>query len=101
VLEPPIDPMLAKLVDELPAAEGLLFEPKWDGFRAIVFRTADDVFIQSRDRRPLDRYVHGSSTVGAVAPNRAAPEGTERCCSLVLLPRNAATDCRQIRRNSP
>jgi ATP-dependent DNA ligase len=33
-----------------------LFEPKWDGFRAIVFRGEDDVFIQSRDQRPLDRY---------------------------------------------
>jgi ATP-dependent DNA ligase len=54
--EPPIEPMLAKLAEELPPEGGFLFEPKWDGFRAIVFRTADDVFIQSRDRRPLDRY---------------------------------------------
>ena len=48
--------MLAKLADSLPTATGYLFEPKWDGFRAIVFRTADDVYIQSRDLRPLDRY---------------------------------------------
>ena len=48
--------MLAKLADELPAASDFLFEPKWDGFRAIVFRSASDVFIQSRDLRPLDRY---------------------------------------------
>ena len=48
--------MLAKLVDAIPDAPGLLFEPKWDGFRSIVFRTADDVFIQSRDLKPLDRY---------------------------------------------
>jgi ATP-dependent DNA ligase len=47
--------MLAKLTDELPAGD-YLYEPKWDGFRAIVFRGADDVFIQSRDSRPLDRY---------------------------------------------
>src|SRR5581483_2497523 len=53
---PPIEPMLAKLVDALPAEEGFLFEPKWDGFRAIVFRQAEDVYIQSRDLRPLDRY---------------------------------------------
>jgi len=53
---PPIEPMLAKLVDTIPAAEGFLFEPKWDGFRAIIFRTKDDVYIQSRDLRPLDRY---------------------------------------------
>jgi ATP-dependent DNA ligase len=55
VVEPPIEPMLAKLAGELPAAGDYLFEPKWDGFRAIVFRGAE-VFIQSRDLRPLDRY---------------------------------------------
>ena len=55
-LTPPIEPMLARLADELPAGEGFLFEPKWDGFRAIVFRSATDVYIQSRDQRPLDRY---------------------------------------------
>src|SRR5688572_16631795 len=48
--------MLAKLTDELPAGPGFLFEPKWDGFRALVFCGADDVFIQSRDLRPFDRY---------------------------------------------
>ena len=47
--------MLAKLADELPSGN-YLYEPKWDGFRAIVFRSADGVFIQSRDTRPLDRY---------------------------------------------
>src|ERR1700740_59317 len=48
--------MLAKLVDSLPTGDGFMFEPKWDGFRAIVFRSADDVYIQSRDLKPLDRY---------------------------------------------
>src|SRR5687767_10953131 len=48
--------MLAKLAEELPAGPDLLYEPKWDGFRAIVFRGTSDVFIQSRDLRPLDRY---------------------------------------------
>jgi ATP-dependent DNA ligase len=48
--------MLAKLADTLPAAGPFLFEPKWDGFRAIAFRGASDLFIQSRDLRPLDRY---------------------------------------------
>ena len=55
-LAPPIEPMLAKLADELPPAGAYLYEPKWDGFRAIVFRGASDVYIQSRDSRPLDRY---------------------------------------------
>src|SRR5262245_31719832 len=54
-VKPPIEPMLAKLADELPAGD-YLYEPKWDGFRAIVFRGEDDVYIQSRDSRPLDRY---------------------------------------------
>ncbi len=56
VLVPPLEPMLAKLVDRLPSADGFMFEPEWDGFRAIVFRTADHGHIQSRDLRPLDRY---------------------------------------------
>jgi len=54
-IAPPVEPMLAKLADELPAGP-YLYEPKWDGFRAIVFRGADDIYIQSRDSRPLDRY---------------------------------------------
>src|SRR4249919_3962549 len=48
--------MLAKLATELPAAGAFLYEPKWDGFRAIVFRGGDKVYIQSRDLKPLDRY---------------------------------------------
>ena len=48
--------MLAKLATELPAGGPFVFEPKWDGFRAIVFRRGSALFIQSRDLRPLDRY---------------------------------------------
>ncbi|HEX6736688.1 MAG TPA: ATP-dependent DNA ligase [Vicinamibacteria bacterium] len=55
-IEPPVEPMLAQLATELPAGEGWLFEPKWDGFRAIVFRDRDRLYLQSRDLRPLDRY---------------------------------------------
>jgi ATP-dependent DNA ligase len=55
-IEPPIEPMLAKLAETLPVADGLFYEPKWDGFRAIVFRGGGDAYIQSRDLRPLDRY---------------------------------------------
>jgi ATP-dependent DNA ligase len=54
-LKPPIEPMLAKLAEELPDGD-YLYEPKWDGFRAIVFRDGDEIYIQSRDGRPLDRY---------------------------------------------
>jgi ATP-dependent DNA ligase len=55
-LAPPIDPMLAKLARELPRAPGLVYEPKWDGFRCLVFRDGDELFLQSRNARPLLRY---------------------------------------------
>lgn len=55
-VNPPISPMLAKRVSELPRAGEWIFEPKWDGFRALVFRDGDEVFIQSRDEKPLNRY---------------------------------------------
>jgi ATP-dependent DNA ligase len=55
-VSPPIEPMLAKLADTLPPQGGFLYEPKWDGFRSIVFRGTDEVYIQSRDLRPFDRY---------------------------------------------
>jgi ATP-dependent DNA ligase len=54
-IQPPVEPMLATLADGIPSGD-FLYEPKWDGFRAIVFRGGGDVFIQSRDLRPLDRY---------------------------------------------
>ena len=55
-VSPPVLPMLAKRVGELPTGEGWLFEPKWDGFRALVFRDGDEIFLQSRDEKPLGRY---------------------------------------------
>lgn len=55
-LDPPVEPMLAKAAAELPEGDGWLYEPKWDGFRALVFRDGDELLIQSRDKKPLDRY---------------------------------------------
>jgi ATP-dependent DNA ligase len=55
-LDPPIEPMLAKLATDLPDAGPFIYEPKWDGFRAIVYRGGGEVYMQSRDLRPLDRY---------------------------------------------
>ncbi len=49
--------MLAKVAEAIPPEGDVLYEPKWDGFRAIVFRSKGDVYIQSRDSRPLDRYL--------------------------------------------
>jgi len=75
-IEPPIEPMLAKLAEELPTGGGFLYEPKWDGFRAIVFRGDADLYIQSRDLRPLDRYfpeLHDALLAGL--PRRSVVDG--------------------------
>lgn len=48
--------MLAKRVDEIPTEGDWIFEPKWDGFRALIFRDGEEILIQSRDQKPLDRY---------------------------------------------
>jgi ATP-dependent DNA ligase len=55
-VNPPLLPMLATRVAELPPGEGWIFEPKWDGFRTLIFRDGDELFIQSRDEKPLERY---------------------------------------------
>src|SRR5215213_9371807 len=55
-VNPPILPMLAKRVAELPQGGDWIFEPKWDGFRALIFRDGEEVLIQSRDEKPLNRY---------------------------------------------
>lgn len=56
VVPPPVAPMLAKATSTLPEGGDICYEPKWDGFRAIVFRAGDDVEIGSRNERPLTRY---------------------------------------------
>ncbi|MFD9889213.1 ATP-dependent DNA ligase [Amycolatopsis sp. NPDC059027] len=53
---PPVRPMLAKAVHEVPRAAGLSYEPKWDGFRCVVFRDGDEIELGSRNDRPLTRY---------------------------------------------
>ena len=55
-MNPPVLPMLAKRVDHLPEGSAWIFEPKWDGFRTLVFRDGDEILIQSRDEKPLNRY---------------------------------------------
>jgi len=55
-VNPPILPMLSKRTAELPTTGAWIFEPKWDGFRALVFRDADEILVQSRDEKPLHRY---------------------------------------------
>jgi ATP-dependent DNA ligase len=55
-LEPPIQPQLAKSAKDLPDGDGWVYEPKWDGFRTIVFRDGDEVYLQSRNGKPMNRY---------------------------------------------
>src|SRR3954464_7432368 len=55
-LRPPVLPQLARPRKTLPTGEGWVYEPKWDGFRALAFVDGDDVYLQSRNGRPLSRY---------------------------------------------
>jgi ATP-dependent DNA ligase len=75
-VNPPVLPMLAKRVSELPTGETWLFEPKWDGFRTLIFRDGDELFIQSRDEKPLDRYFPElAAPLKAQLPKKCALDG--------------------------
>jgi ATP-dependent DNA ligase len=75
-VNPPVLPMLAKRVDALPAGDEWIFEPKWDGFRTLIFRDGDDLYIQSRDEKPLDRYFPELvSTLKAQLPPQCVLDG--------------------------
>ena len=73
---PPVKPMLAKLARSIPTTDGLLFEPKWDGFRCIVFRDGDEIELASRNQRPFNRYFPELLPVLAQAlPERCVVDG--------------------------
>ena len=55
-IQPPVKPMLAKLARKIPDGDGWIFEPKWDGFRCVVFRDGDRLELVSRNLKPLGRY---------------------------------------------
>lgn len=55
-VNPPVLPMLAKRIDALPPGDAFLFEPKWDGFRALIFKDGNEIEIQSREEKPLNRF---------------------------------------------
>jgi ATP-dependent DNA ligase len=75
-VNPPILPMLANRVGELPTGDGWIFEPKWDGFRTLIFRDGDELFIQSRDEKPLERYFPELvEPLKAQLPERAVVDG--------------------------
>lgn len=73
---PPLLPMLAKRVSDLPDDGDFIFEPKWDGFRALIFRDGDELFIQSRDEKGLDRYFPElAAPLKAQLPERCVLDG--------------------------
>ncbi|WP_369253087.1 ATP-dependent DNA ligase [Geodermatophilus amargosae] len=73
---PPVKPMLAKAATTLPTGDGLFYEPKWDGFRCIVFRDGDEVELGSRNERPLTRYFpEVVAAVKEALPERCVVDG--------------------------
>jgi ATP-dependent DNA ligase len=73
---PPIAPMLSRAADGLPGGEGWQFEPKWDGFRTLVFRDDEEILLQSRDERPMNRYFPELiEPLRAILPERCVLDG--------------------------
>jgi len=74
--ESPLVPMLSSAADALPAGEGWQFEPKWDGFRTLVFRDGDEILLQSRDEKPMNRYFPELiAPLSAALPDRCVVDG--------------------------
>jgi ATP-dependent DNA ligase len=87
LVNPPLLPMLAKRVGELPTEGDWLFEPKWDGFRTLIFRDGDEILIQSRDEKPLNRYFPELiAPLQSVLPARCVLDGE------IVIVQNAALD---------
>jgi ATP-dependent DNA ligase len=73
---PPLAPMLSSAAEAIPDGEGWQFEPKWDGFRTLVFRDGDEVLLQSRDERPMNRYFPELvAPLAAALPARCVVDG--------------------------
>src|SRR5687767_3683348 len=74
--DPPVAPMLSKAADALPVGDGWQFEPKWDGFRTLVFRDGDEIVLQSRDEKPMNRYFPELlAPLAATLPERCVVDG--------------------------
>ncbi len=75
-LSPPLEPMLAKSAAAVPRGGGMVFEPKWDGYRLIVFRDGDEVVLQSRSGKPLNRYFpEAEAMLRDALPPRSVTDG--------------------------
>jgi len=72
----PLEPMLSSAADTLPEGHGWQFEPKWDGFRTLVFRDGDEIMLQSRDKKPMNRYFPELvAPLAATLPERCVVDG--------------------------
>ena len=78
---PPLEPMLAKPVAALPDGPGWAYEPKWDGFRALVFRDGDELLVQSRDLTPARPLLPGARGAAPGRPPGREPSSTARSSS--------------------
>jgi ATP-dependent DNA ligase len=86
-VNPPVLPMLSKRVEALPSGDEWIFEPKWDGFRTLIFRDGDEIFIQSRDGKPLNRYFPELlDALSAQLPKRCVADGE------IVIARDGALD---------
>src|SRR5512132_4000428 len=86
-VKPPVLPMLAKRVGALPLGGTWIYEPKWDGFRALVFRDGDEILIQSRDEKSLNRYFPELlEPLGSQLPPRCVLDGE------IVVARDSALD---------
>src|SRR2546425_5353832 len=73
---PPLAPMLSSAADALPSGDGWQFEPKWDGFRTLVFRDGDEIMLQSRDEKTMNRYFPELlAPLAATLPERCVVDG--------------------------
>src|ERR1044072_1097859 len=95
-VNPPLLPMLAKRVGELPAGGGWIFEAKWDGCRALVFRDGDEILLQSRDEKSLNRYFPELiEPLRAQLPARCALDGE------IVVARDGALDFDALQQRIP
>jgi ATP-dependent DNA ligase len=86
-VNPPTLPMLSKRIDQLPTGRTWIFEPKWDGFRTLVFRDGAEILIQSRDGKSLNRYFPElMEPFAAQLPTRCVLDGE------IVIARNGALD---------
>ena len=93
-LHPPLQPMLCRSADEIPPGPGLVYEPKWDGFRCIVFRQGESIHLESRNSLPLQRYFPELlDPLRAALPEEAVVDGE----IVIAGPRGLDFDALQLR----